>query len=121
MKICPNCKKNFESGKFCLECGSALQEEQKENVCQNCGVKLVDGAKFCLECGTKVQSTNANVCKNCGFELQADWIVCPACGTEIGIKEETQKETKTETEVKTDLSKSKYFDENAWEKDDFDK
>ena len=46
---CPKCGAIVAKGKFCLECGAPLEE-----VCSNCGAKLIDGAKFCLECGTKI-------------------------------------------------------------------
>ena len=45
----PKCGAIVAKGKFCLECGAPLEE-----VCSNCGAKLIEGAKFCLECGTKI-------------------------------------------------------------------
>ncbi len=47
---CSKC--NFENpteAKFCMECGTKL-----ENVCPKCGTKVPDEAKFCMECGAKV-------------------------------------------------------------------
>lgn len=51
--ICPDCGKQYESGKFCLECGTKLQEVVPELVCPSCGYKVKTG-KFCPECGTKL-------------------------------------------------------------------
>lgn len=47
--ICPVCGKKTPKGKFCMECGSPLVRK-----CSNCGAELTPGAKFCLECGTKI-------------------------------------------------------------------
>ena len=51
--LCPDCGKQYESGKFCLECGTKLQEVKPELVCPSCGYKVKEG-KFCTECGTKL-------------------------------------------------------------------
>lgn len=51
--ICPDCGKQYESGKFCQECGTKLQEVVPELVCPSCGYKAKSG-KFCPECGTKL-------------------------------------------------------------------
>lgn len=47
--ICPSCGKKTPKGKFCMECGSPLA-----NKCPNCGAEVPQGGKFCLECGTKL-------------------------------------------------------------------
>lgn len=47
--ICPHCGKKTPKGKFCMECGGALA-----NRCPNCGAEVPQGGKFCLECGTKL-------------------------------------------------------------------
>ena len=51
--MCPNCSMQYESGKFCLECGAKLQEVAPELVCPSCGYKAKTG-KFCPECGAKL-------------------------------------------------------------------
>lgn len=51
--ICPDCGMQYDSGKFCLECGAKLQEIAPELVCPSCGTKVKSG-KFCPECGTKL-------------------------------------------------------------------
>lgn len=56
--ICPDCGKQYESGKFCLECGAKLQEVAPELVCPSCGYKAKTG-KFCPECGTKLTEQSA--------------------------------------------------------------
>lgn len=51
--VCPDCGRQYESGKFCPECGGKLQEVTPELVCPACGYKAKSG-KFCPECGTKL-------------------------------------------------------------------
>ena len=51
--ICPDCGTQYESGKYCLECGAKLQEVAPELVCPSCGYKAKTG-KFCPECGAKL-------------------------------------------------------------------
>ena len=51
--VCPDCGRQYESGKFCLECGGKLKEVTPELVCPSCGYKAKSG-KFCPECGTKL-------------------------------------------------------------------
>ena len=51
--VCPECGRQYETGKFCLECGTKLQEVTPELVCPSCGYKVKTG-KFCPECGTKL-------------------------------------------------------------------
>lgn len=48
--ICPKCGKKTPKGKFCMECGQPLSR-----VCPSCGKEVPEGAKFCLECGTKIE------------------------------------------------------------------
>lgn len=48
--ICPACGKKTPKGKFCVECGHPLV-----NKCPKCGAEVPPGGKFCLECGTKLQ------------------------------------------------------------------
>ena len=51
--ICPDCGMQYESGKFCQECGTKLKEAVTELVCLSCGYKAKSG-NFCPECGTKL-------------------------------------------------------------------
>lgn len=48
--ICPKCGKKTPKGKFCMECGQSLSR-----LCPSCGKEIPEGAKFCLECGTKIE------------------------------------------------------------------
>ena len=41
--VCPDCGRQYESGKFCLECGGKLQEVTPELVCPSCGYKAKSG------------------------------------------------------------------------------
>lgn len=56
--ICPDCGRQYESGKFCLECGGKLQDVTPELVCPSCGYKAKSG-KFCPECGAKLTEQDA--------------------------------------------------------------
>lgn len=47
--LCPKCGQKTPKGRFCAQCGTALQ-----NLCPNCGREVPTGAKFCLECGQKM-------------------------------------------------------------------
>lgn len=58
--VCPDCGRQYESGKFCQECGGKLQEVTPELVCPSCGYKAKSG-KFCPECGTKLTEQIAPV------------------------------------------------------------
>lgn len=53
--LCPNCNDETGGGKFCQNCGHALQAApaQTKKFCGNCGTQLSGGA-FCAECGTPV-------------------------------------------------------------------
>lgn len=51
--ICPNCKTEYPSGKFCPECGCALESPAVANWCPICRTEYQDG-KFCPECGEKL-------------------------------------------------------------------
>ena len=51
--ICPDCGLQYDTGKFCMQCGGKLQEVVPELVCPSCGYKAKSG-KFCPECGTKL-------------------------------------------------------------------
>ena len=50
-KYCPNCRKEYESGKFCVECSSKLIDIVYRNYCPGCN-KVVESGKFCVDCGT---------------------------------------------------------------------
>lgn len=49
--FCPNCNKEFFSGKFCPECGTALEPPTIADWCPNCAKEYPNG-KFCPECGS---------------------------------------------------------------------
>ena len=75
---------------------------QKCNICQNCGLELIDGALFCNTCGTEVPSVNLLshtesfnntshgkicFCRKCGSNLYDDAKFCNKCGTQIITEE----------------------------------
>lgn len=47
--LCPACGKKTAKGKFCMECGASMILK-----CAKCGAEIPTGAKFCLECGEKL-------------------------------------------------------------------
>lgn len=47
--LCPACGKKTAKGKFCMECGASLILK-----CAKCGAEIPTGAKFCLDCGEKL-------------------------------------------------------------------
>ena len=64
------------TGKFCMECGSAKPADGW--TCSACGT--VNKGKFCMECGAKKPSTR---CDKCGWEPaegQNPPKFCPECG-----------------------------------------
>lgn len=68
-----------------------LQTLAAGNVCQQCGFSNNQGAKFCISCGSPLQQApaapNAPVsgkkCPSCGFINAADSAFCVECGTNI--------------------------------------
>ena len=60
--VCRQCGIHYEKGKFCLECGSPLEEVQVQKVlyCANCQM-VVESGKFCPECGTKLEEREVEV------------------------------------------------------------
>jgi predicted amidophosphoribosyltransferase len=55
---------NPAGAKFCLECGSKLEQGR---VCPVCGKVNPPEAKFCIECGAKLGKPT---CPNCGTKIQ---------------------------------------------------
>ena len=59
--------------------------------CTKCGAKLNDGAKFCFECGSStdfnqrksVYDGELHKCPNCGEVLKSFTAKCPSCGYEL--------------------------------------
>jgi hypothetical protein len=47
---CPHCGASEVAGKFCMECGGALNIK---HTCAFCSAEIPSGAKFCPECGAK--------------------------------------------------------------------
>ena len=87
--ICPDCGMQYDSGKFCQECGGKLQEAVPELVCPSCGYRAKSG-KFCPECGSK-------------FTEQID-------GSETAKKEETVGRKFNEREERF----AKYYDKKGF-------
>ena len=78
--VCPSCGKPLPpNAKFCLECGTKIEQlAPNEMVCPSCGKKTPKG-KFCMECGHPL----ANSCPNCGAEIPQGAKFCLECGSKI--------------------------------------
>ena len=77
---CPKCGNELpENAKFCLECGTKIEQlAENEMICPACGKKTPKG-KFCIECGQPL----ANRCPNCGAEVPQGGKFCLECGTKL--------------------------------------
>lgn len=60
--ICPNCGSKYDSGKFCLACGSPLSEVVVKKVlfCPVCQTEETSG-KFCTTCGSKLEEREIEI------------------------------------------------------------
>lgn len=56
MLICETCNKEYETGKFCIECGNPLKEKPQKNTCQKCGTIIKTTGKFCPDCDANLTS-----------------------------------------------------------------
>ena len=77
---CPKCGNELPANaKFCLECGTKIEQlAENEMICPACGKKTPKG-KFCMECGQPL----ANRCPNCGAEVPQGGKFCLECGTKL--------------------------------------
>ena len=77
---CPKCGNELpENAKFCLECGTKIEQlADNEMICPACGKKTPKG-KFCMECGQSLIRT----CPTCGAEVPENGKFCLECGTKI--------------------------------------
>jgi hypothetical protein len=91
---CASCKRTFDSGAFCSECGGKLEvvtpRAPARNVCASCGAALTLGKKFCTKCGKPVGAASASFappqparCPNpaCGKPIVPGQQFCTGCGT----------------------------------------
>ncbi len=78
---CPKCGNELpQNAKFCLECGTKIENlSENEIICPHCNKKTPKG-KFCMECGRKLQLN----CPNCGSEIPSGAKFCLECGQRIG-------------------------------------
>ena len=78
---CPNCGNILpENAKFCMECGTKIEDiNDNEMICPSCGKKTPKG-KFCMECGHPL----IRKCPSCGAEIPPGGKFCLECGTKLG-------------------------------------
>lgn len=58
-RTCPSCHaENTEDSKFCKNCGSALETEEKP-ACPSCGHINQSDAAFCVSCGARLDGTGS--------------------------------------------------------------
>lgn len=78
-----------------------LQALATGNVCHQCGFSNNQGAKFCISCGSPLQQApsapNAPVsgkkCPSCGFVNAEDYMFCIECGTNLAnVQAQNQQE-----------------------------
>lgn len=73
MKICPKCKKQYESGNFCENCenedGSPVRLEEDKITCPTCGRQYNKGTKFCSECGTRLGTQGKSATSTSGITM----------------------------------------------------
>lgn len=135
-KICPECHKEYESGKFCLECGAKLVEAKVALFCPNCQITFSSG-KFCPECGTKLIETavaekkessvsskptplpeSGTICPACGFPNEVGANICSACGypfhqEDLSLSKSSESEEVPTAELDAESILSKYRDETG--------
>ncbi|MCF0136297.1 MAG: zinc ribbon domain-containing protein, partial [Lachnospiraceae bacterium] len=77
---CPTCGRTLPAkAKFCLECGTKIEQvAENEMICPVCGKKTPKG-KFCMECGALL----ATKCPKCGAEVPAGGKFCLECGERV--------------------------------------
>ena len=99
--VCRQCGIHYEKGKFCLECGSPLEEVQVQKVlyCANCQM-IVESGKFCPECGTKLEEREVEVSTSTNSKSHTATMEIETVSTNISSGDE---------EIETILSK--YRDE----------
>ena len=90
MKVCPKCKRQYESGNFCENCenedGSPVKLEEEQISCPSCGTKCKPGTKFCPECGTRLDGKANPNAGGSGLSMGDKNVIA---GDVIGHKEET--------------------------------
>ena len=54
---CSKCgMENADTNKYCVGCGSLLEEKQEKNICSSCGSENSKDSKYCVTCGKNLNS-----------------------------------------------------------------
>lgn len=77
--ICPVCGKAAGTGKFCNNCGTALDSV----VCPKCKMENAQGVHFCSHCGASITVPAASRCQGCGEENPPGMKFCGGCGRKL--------------------------------------
>ena len=77
--ICPTCGKPAGSGKFCNNCGAAMELRE----CPQCGEMNAPSVKFCNHCGMNLAKPQPLICPSCGEENQPGVRFCGSCGSKL--------------------------------------
>ncbi len=96
MKICNNCKKEFEDEKiFCDTCGDELKLKKETEIivkpvecagfCIYCGGEIEQSASYCKKCGRSAVNEGKKHCIQCGTELLEEQKFCAKCGSKTSI------------------------------------
>ncbi|MFH1006035.1 MAG: SurA N-terminal domain-containing protein [Candidatus Latescibacterota bacterium] len=86
MSVCPSCGESFEEGgNFCEQCGSRMDETEKERRCPTCGACNEADAGFCVRCGERLSEGSKeteslpSACHGCGARAEGGR-ECSLCG-----------------------------------------
>lgn len=77
---CVKCNATLkEEARFCLECGTKVENKADFIICKKCGEKSYKG-RFCMNCGSRL----INICAKCKIELPSESKFCFKCGEKVG-------------------------------------
>lgn len=112
---CPNCGTELkQKSKFCINCGSNLEEDNLENpTCPKCGKTYISGAKFCSDDGSILILPEKLVpcCIKCGEKYNDGSKYCPNDGGKVILPEDNN----NSANVNKNNTHKSAKDINSWE------